>query len=83
MSSLYQLEKMLFFFCFNLILFAQSGEDDFSNLNYTSEIYNRGSSAAAFLEIGVGARATALVMPTRLYLMTHHQYFGILLDFLG
>jgi len=60
MSSLYQLGKILFFFCFNLILFAQSGEDDFSDLNYTSEIYNRGSSAAAFLEIGVGARATAL-----------------------
>ncbi|MBH10927.1 MAG: hypothetical protein CMG74_11370 [Candidatus Marinimicrobia bacterium] len=41
-------------------MFAQSGEEDFLDLNYSSEIYNRGSSSSAFLEIGVGARATAL-----------------------
>lgn len=55
-------KKMIMFYIFYLtsFLLAQSGEDDFSDFNYTSEIYNRGSTAASFLEIGVGARATAL-----------------------
>ena len=60
MILLNYLRKILFTFYLICCLFAQSGEDDFSNLNFTNEIYNRGSSAAAFLEIGVGARATAL-----------------------
>ena len=60
MILLNYLRKILFTFYLICFLFAQSGEDDFSNLNFTNEIYNRGSSAAAFLEIGVGARATAL-----------------------
>ncbi len=41
-------------------LIAQSGEDDFFNLNYVSDVTNSGTSAAAFLEIGIGARAEAL-----------------------
>ena len=52
--------SMYFILLLTTFLSAQSGEDDFVDLNYTSEIYNRGSNAAAFLEIGVGARATAL-----------------------
>ena len=60
MKTFNYLEKVFFLICLNCYLIAQSGEDDFANFNYTNEIYNRGSSAAAFLEIGVGARATAL-----------------------
>ena len=60
MSSFNHLVKAFLAFCFNYCLFSQSGEDDFADFNYTNELYNRGSSAAAFLEIGVGARATAL-----------------------
>lgn len=43
-----------------IALMAQSGEDDFYNLNYASDVTNSGTSAAAFLEIGIGARAEAL-----------------------
>lgn len=39
---------------------AQSDEEDFASLNYSGTIFNRGSSAAAFLEIGVGSRAMGL-----------------------
>ena len=60
MSTRNKLNKALLLVFLNCYIIAQSGEDDFADLNYTNEIYNRGSSAAAFLEIGVGARATAL-----------------------
>jgi len=38
---------------------AQGGEDDFA-VNFAEDISNKGTSSAAFLEIGVGARAQAL-----------------------
>ena len=41
-------------------LFAQAGEDDFANLNYSSDVTKTGTSAASFLEIGVGAKAKGL-----------------------
>lgn len=41
-------------------LFAQSGEDEFANMNYSDNVSNRGTSAAAFLEIGIGAKAEAM-----------------------
>ncbi len=40
-------------------LFAQDSENDFAT-NFAEDITNRGTSAAAFLEIGVGARALGL-----------------------
>ena len=43
----------------NASIFAQSGEDDFA-VNFAEDITNRGTSAAAFLEIGIGAKAEAL-----------------------
>jgi hypothetical protein len=41
-------------------LFAQAGEDEFTKLNYTDNVSNRGTSAASFLEIGIGARAESM-----------------------
>lgn len=41
-------------------LFPQSGEDDFTKMNFAESVTNRGTSAAAFLEIGIGARAEAM-----------------------
>jgi len=41
-------------------MYAQSGEDEFSKMNFAESVTNRGTSAAAFLEIGVGARAEAM-----------------------
>lgn len=38
---------------------AQDGEDDFA-VNFAENITNRGTSAAAFLEIGIGAKALGL-----------------------
>jgi len=38
---------------------AQTGEDDFA-VNFTDNITNRGTSAASFLEIGIGAKAQAI-----------------------
>ena len=57
-----QRELTTFIILFSLFnhVFAQSDEEDFASLNYSGTIYNRGSSAAAFLEIGVGSRAIAL-----------------------
>lgn len=51
---------LILLYSLNYKVNAQSGEDDFASLNYSGNIYNRGSSAAAFLEIGVGSRAIAL-----------------------
>lgn len=39
---------------------AQAGEEEFANLNYSGDVRKTGTSAAAFLEIGVGARAQAM-----------------------
>ena len=50
---------IILFSLFNNVI-AQSTEEDFASLNYSGTIYNRGSSAAAFLEIGAGSRAIAL-----------------------
>jgi opacity protein-like surface antigen len=49
----------VFLLCFAVSLFAQSGEDDYGT-NFAEDITNAGTSAAAFLEIGVGARAQSL-----------------------
>lgn len=42
------------------LLFGQSGEEDFANLNYSDNVKKSGTSAAPFLEIGIGARAQAM-----------------------
>lgn len=42
------------------VAFAQAGEEDFAKLNYSSDVTKTGTSAANFLEIGVGAAAEAL-----------------------
>ena len=39
---------------------AQANEEDFASLNYRGEVKKTGTSAAAFLEIGVGARAQSM-----------------------
>jgi hypothetical protein len=44
---------------YNFNLYAQ-GEDDFSTFNFADNITNVGTSAAAFLEIGIGARAQSM-----------------------
>lgn len=58
----FQRESTTFIILFSLFnnVIAQSNEEDFASLNYSGTIYNRGSSAAAFLEIGAGSRAIAL-----------------------
>ncbi|HGY55088.1 MAG TPA: PorV/PorQ family protein [Caldithrix abyssi] len=40
-------------------LYAQGGEEDYA-VNFAENISNRGTSAAAFLEIGIGAKALGL-----------------------
>ena len=40
-------------------LFAQTDEEDFA-INFAEDITNKGTSAAAFLEIGIGAKAQAM-----------------------
>ena len=42
------------------LVFAQAGEEDFANLNYSSDVSKTGTSAASFLEIGVGGRANGM-----------------------
>lgn len=58
----HRLTFIMFILIFNITykLNGQASEEDFASLNYSGTIYNRGSSAAAFLEIGVGSRAIAL-----------------------
>ena len=41
-------------------VYAQAGEEDYAALNYSHDVTKRGTSAAAFLEIGIGAKAEAL-----------------------
>ncbi|RKY54911.1 MAG: hypothetical protein DRP96_13185 [Candidatus Neomarinimicrobiota bacterium] len=45
---------------FSLNLFAQVSEEDYYEGNYVEEVKKRATSAAPFLEIGVGAKAQAL-----------------------
>lgn len=55
------LKYMIFISLFlTKIISAQSGEDDFTKMNYSDNVSNRGTSAAAFLEIGIGAKAEAM-----------------------
>ena len=42
------------------LVFAQAGEEDFANLNYSNDVSKTGTSAASFLEIGVGGRANGM-----------------------
>ncbi len=48
------------FFTISSVAFAQAGEDDFAKLNYSPDVTKTGTSAANFLEIGIGATAEAL-----------------------
>jgi len=49
---------LLSMFC--VTLFSQTDEETFSAVNYNEEVSNVGTSAAAFLEIGVGANSQAM-----------------------
>ncbi len=40
--------------------YGQSGEEEFADLNYSDNVRKSGTSAAPFLEIGIGARAQAM-----------------------
>ncbi|MEN8191296.1 MAG: PorV/PorQ family protein [Bacteroidota bacterium] len=42
------------------IIMGQAGEEDFARLNYSDDVTKTGTSAANFLEIGIGATAQAL-----------------------
>ncbi len=51
---------VLVLMAFSATLFAQVSEDDYFDGNYVEDVSKRATSAAPFLEIGVGAKAQAL-----------------------